>query len=264
MDFWFFVKKLISAFSMPLTIAVLLLAIAIFMLWFDKSRNAGKWMATIGIIFLYLISFAPFSNLLLAPIEQSYPYYQYSEDKSSAEKVGFIVVLGHISKDDPNLPLSSRLSPETINRLVEGISIYRQHKGSKLIFSGVNSEEYGSHPERVKQMSIALGVPEADIIVVNGPKDTHDEARAIKSIVNTEKFALVTSASHMQRAMALFLGQGLNPVAAPTYFRVKAGKSIGFFPSPFAIEKTQFAVYEYLGYLWSKLAGQQGEKGITH
>jgi len=62
----------------------------------------------------------------------------------------------------------------------------------------------------------------------------------------------------MLRAMILFEGQGLQPIAAPTYFRVKA-QGIGlfsFFPSPFAIEKTQFAVHEYLGLLWSQLAGQ--------
>ena len=136
MGLWFFVKKLISAFSMPLTIAILLLAVAIFLLWFEKSRNLGKWMASAGIIFLYLISFTPFSNLLLAPIEQTYPYYQYAEEKSPAEKINYIVVLGHRSKKDPKLPLSSRLSYVTINRLVEGISIYRQNSGCKLIFSG--------------------------------------------------------------------------------------------------------------------------------
>jgi len=239
---------------------MLLLSIAVCMLWFEKSRNAGKWMASAGVIFLYLISFSPFSNLLLAPIEQTYSYYSSSGEESSAEKINYIVVLGHRSKADPKLPLSSRLSYVSINRLVEGISIYRQHKGSKLIFSGGYSEENGSHPQRVKLMAIALGVPKADIIVVDGSRDTHDEAIAIKPIVKSERFVLVSSASHMWRSMALFKGQGLNPIAAPTYFRVKAYERIGFFgffPSPFAIEKTQFAIHEYLGYLWSKLKGQQ-------
>jgi len=251
MEFGFLIKKLISAFAMPLTANILLLAIAIFMLWFNKSKNIGKWIASFSIITLYLISFSPFSNLLLEPIEKTYPAYQATD-----KKIKYIIVLGHRSKNDPQLPLSSQLSYVTINRLVEGISIYHQHKGSKLIFSGWSNLKYGSHPERVKKMAIALGVPKQDIIIVNGPKDTYSEAIAIKPIVENQFFVLVSSASHMKRAMSLFIAQGLNPVPAPTHFRVKSQNGISFFPSPFAIEKTQFAVHEYLGLVWSKILGQ--------
>ncbi len=73
--------------------------------------------------------------------------------------------------------------------------------GSKLIFTGgvaktntVSTAEVGA---RVAQ---SLGVPREQIITLDLPKDTEEEAAAVKQAIGDCLFLLVTSASHLPRA----------------------------------------------------------------
>ncbi|MBF0265257.1 MAG: YdcF family protein [Gammaproteobacteria bacterium] len=255
MDYSFILKKFISTSLMPLSVFLILFFIGLFLLWGKQYKKTAKVLITIAFIWFYLISFYPVSNALLMPIERTYLKF---EQNNYQKDISYIIVLGHSSKEDNFLPLSSQLTPVTVVRLVEGIRIYRQYSGSKLIFSGGKTKEKGSHPLRVKNMAVALGVPEKDIILIEGPKDTFDEAVAIAPIVKNSSSVLVTSASHMKRSIALFSGQGVAPIPAPTYFRAKKESNfsiLSFFPSYSAIEKTQLAIHEYLGIIWSKLIG---------
>ena len=75
-----------------------------------------------GVLFLLIISFFPFSEWLLGPIEKSYPYYHFEK-----VPISYVVVFGHYSKEDSYHPLSSQLSNVSVHRLIEGISI-RAHQ----------------------------------------------------------------------------------------------------------------------------------------
>lgn len=254
MIFWFYLKKTIAGFLMPFSLVTLMLVVGVILLWMKRTHKLGQWLVSFGVLSLLIISFFPFSGWLLGPIEKSYPYYQFEE-----ASISYVVVLGHYSKEDLYHPISSQLSNVSVHRLIEGISIYRQHSGSKLIFSGGKNDHDGSHPERMKKMAVALGVPVDEILLVEGTMDTYDEAVKIKSVVNNKPLILVTSASHMRRSMDLFAGQGMKAIAAPAYFRVYASSQfsfLNFFPSPLSIEQTQVAIYEYLGILWSDLSGK--------
>jgi uncharacterized SAM-binding protein YcdF (DUF218 family) len=96
-----------------------------------------------------------------------------------------------------------------------------------------------------------LGVAEKKIIRLPLSRDTREEARYMKWEVGAEPFRLVTSATHMPRAMLTFLGAGLAAEAAPTDFigrpnylwRLDAG----------TLDTSQRAIHEYLGLLWLKL-----------
>lgn len=73
----------------------------------------------------------------------------------------------------------------------------------------VSTAEVGA---RVAQ---SLGVPRSDIITLDKPKDTEEEAAAVKQAIGDAPFLLVTSASHLPRAMIFFQHAGLNPLPAP-------------------------------------------------
>ncbi|MFT4941819.1 MAG: uncharacterized SAM-binding protein YcdF (DUF218 family), partial [Paraglaciecola sp.] len=78
----------------------------------------------------------------------------------------------------------------------------------------------------------------------------------IKAHLSGAKFALVTSASHMQRAMKLFQDQGLKPIAAPTEHLVRHTKSRPWqymLPNSKNISKMERWWYEILGRTWLKL-----------
>jgi len=73
-----------------------------------------------------------------------------------------------------------------------------------------------------------------------------------------EQFVLVTSASHMPRAVALFRAAGLKPLPSSADFKSLESKYSpwDFFPSAGALEKSRRFVYECMGIAWAKLIGQ--------
>jgi uncharacterized SAM-binding protein YcdF (DUF218 family) len=86
--------------------------------------------------------------------------------------------------------------------------------------------------------------------------DTSQQALALKKLVGTEPFALVTSASHMSRAMALCKKQGLHPVAAPTEHRARqtAIPPDGLWvPKVDGLKKMTTVFYEYIGLAWARI-----------
>jgi uncharacterized SAM-binding protein YcdF (DUF218 family) len=100
-----------------------------------------------------------------------------------------------------------------------------------------------------------MDIPSRDLILSDQAKDTEEEARLIQTRVGKDPLILVTSASHMPRAVALFKKRGMNPIPAPAAHLVKARSGIipgDFFPSAEGPLKAQLFVHEYLGILWSK------------
>lgn len=164
---------------------------------------------------------------------------------------------GHIS--DAELPITSQINNISLVRLIEGIRIYRKHTGSKLILSGGSGFDPIPNAKIMANIAMELGVNEKDIIVESKSKDTKDEAKLIKPIVDNKPFILVTCASHMHRSILMFKKLGMNPIPAPTGHKVKNRRSPSFgsfFPNALNLHKSERAFYEYLGILWAKLRGQ--------
>ena len=78
----------------------------------------------------------------------------------------------------------------------------------------------------------------------------------IRDIVLDDPFVLVTSATHMKRAVALFNFHGLDPIPAPTYFLIKESDRVTPMPSSGSLGKSEAAFHEYLGIVWANLMGQ--------
>lgn len=78
----------------------------------------------------------------------------------------------------------------------------------------VSTAEVGA---RVAQ---SLGVPHEQIITPDLPKDTEEEAAAVKQAIGDAPFLLVTSASHLPRAMIFFSAGRVKSATSP-------GESVG-------------------------------------
>lgn len=233
MDFAFTLKKIVSASIMPLSITLLLLLIGL--LFLDKrTLKKAQLFFTIGFICLITISYQPFSNALLSSLES-----KYQKLDAIPKNVHHILLLG----GDVN------------NRGWEALRLYHKIENAKIITSGYEGEY--SIPEAIRTANIfyELGIPKEDIIIHATPKDTKEEAIKIKEVLGVQPFILVTSAYHMPRAMALFEKEGLHPIAAPTDFRAKTTKYASV-PKGKNLVKTEIALHEYIGLIWSKIKGQ--------
>jgi uncharacterized SAM-binding protein YcdF (DUF218 family) len=162
--------------------------------------------------------------------------------------------------DDANLPIAVRLNDESIARLVEGVRVSRVLNGCKLVLSG-GPEIGGSSPaQAMAQLAQDLGVSRQSMILETQSRDTEDEARFVAPIVGEQLFILVTEASHMPRAMALFRKWRTHPIADPIDFRSRHSQALAgadqSFPSAGGLNGSERAVYEYLGYAWEKILGK--------
>ena len=117
---------------------------------------------------------------------------------------------GHIVDD--KIPPTSELSRSGLMRLAEGIRILRMYPGSKLILSGYAAGSEVSNARMMAKVALALGVAKPDIILLETAKDTWEEARQAAAFVNNKNLIVVTSASHMKRALNEFYSAGLNHI----------------------------------------------------
>lgn len=245
----FLVKKFISQFLMPFPIFLILIGIGIFF-WRKGNDKIAKRMFFAALIWISLLSYPPFSSMLLKPLENTYPKIDMNTPLPN-----YIHVLGSGHTSNRNLPLSSELGSNSLIRVTEGVAIYKSHPNMKLIFSGYGGDDPISNARMNRDMAIVLGVNPNDIILLEAPKDTEDEAIAAKKIVGNESLVLVTSASHMVRASALFRKNGVKVIEAPTDFQVKQDDSIWQFPSAGGLSRSESAFHEYIGLIWSKFRG---------
>ena len=245
----FEVKKFIASFLSPFPIFFILLGIAIY-LWYRGDERRAKFLFLFSVLWITLLSYPPFSALLIKPLENAYPKVRLGTPIPH-----YIHVLGNGHTSNARLPLSSELNLVSLARVNEGVALYKSHPNMTLIFSGFGHKDRISNARKNAHMAIALGVSPNDIILLETPKDTAEEALAAKKIVGSQPVILVTSASHMVRASALFRQRGLTVVEAPTDFQVKKEESIWQFPSSGGLYRSEAAFHEYLGLIWGKMKG---------
>ena len=242
----FVFKKIVSAFLLPIPIGLFLLLLAFFYLMFNSYKKA-KIFLFLGLAWFFIFSFQPFSIALLSPLENSH------KALIETPKVNYILVLGSGHKSDESLSITSQVKMVGINRVVEGIRHYKNLENAKLIVSGYSATDENSHAFMQEKLAISLGVKQEDIIRLDTPKDTKEEAIEVKKIVGDNELILVTSASHMKRSFLLFKKEGLNVIASPTNNLAYEDDSYSAYFSAKNLRNCEMAIHEYLGLLYSYL-----------
>lgn len=253
----FLLKKLIAPFLMPVPFCLALVLAGLALLWLTRRQRAGKCLATLGASALLLLGYGAVSGRLLATLERQHA--PATDVSAAAGRVRWVVVLGGGSSSDAELPAAMRLSEGTLARLVEGIRLQRQLPGSRLLLSG--GSVFGSAPdaETMGALSVELGVDPASLDLDGVSPDTETQAEVVRARLGTEEFYLVTSASHMPRALALFRKAGTHPLPAPTHFLTQTDRGLSpseFFPSAGGLRRAEAVTYEYLGLAWAKVRGK--------
>lgn len=70
-----------------------------------------------------------------------------------------------------------------------------------MVFTGARGANTLSNAETAARVAESLGVPRRDIVVLDRPVDTEQEAAQVAKLIGRQPFLLVTSANHLPRAM---------------------------------------------------------------
>ncbi|KFX07148.1 hypothetical protein KP22_03395 [Pectobacterium betavasculorum] len=258
----FTLKKFVGGLLQPLPLLLLLMGVGLLLLWCTQRQRSGKTLILASWLMLILLSLQPVADRLLLPLESQYPTWQQTPQ---ASKIDYIVVLGGGYTFNAEWAPSSNLISNSLPRVTEGIRLYHANPGSTLIFTGGAAQ--GNPVSSAKTAALvaeSLGIPRQDIVILDTPRDTEEEAAETAKIVGDRPFLLVTSANHLPRAIRFFQAQGLTPIPAPAN-QMAITSALNpwekVFPSAYYLSHSERAWYETLGRLWQLL---KETTGVAH
>lgn len=182
----------------------------------ERVKPWGRRILTIGSLWLMLLAAGIPFNLIGQWLENRYPPVLDISSVPGVEGVAWVVVLGGGHRADASLPPSAYLREAALYRNVEGIRLHRLLPESRLLFTGFGGAARESSAEIGAEVAVSLGVNPGRIVTADSPRTTAEEARAVRELVGEGPVVLVTSATHMPRAVRLFEQEGIVVIPAPT------------------------------------------------
>jgi uncharacterized SAM-binding protein YcdF (DUF218 family) len=259
--------QLIEFLTSPVGLVTIFFAAGFSFFPFKKLRRLGKKLliASAGLIFIYV--FSPISEILVWNLEKQYPSSPRIDSKTRVDRI--VVLAGYAVESKSQIPVAE-VSEETLRRISEGIRIYRQLPGAKLVIPGAPVNR-GDRPisEIMASVMQELGVSKDDIIVETRSINTRTNLAHVNMLIGASPFILVTSACDLPRAMGVARKLKMNAIPAPAgawtlrEYRVSMNfrewiKAIaaGFAnPSYERLGRLQWAYHEYVGIAWYRFRG---------
>lgn len=244
-------KKILTILIFPASVLSLIGIWFSFLLVKNKVTTKVKYIFIVSFALFILITMQPTAAIMVNSLENNYVSLL---DTNKIKEAEYIIVLGGGYNDGEEMPASSLLSNSSLARLVEGIRLKQINKNAKLIFSGGKpfTENY-SEANIYQRAYQSLTKDTLPNILSESPHNTKSEADEAFKLVGNKKMILVTSSTHMPRAMYLFEKMGCNVTPAPCEFLIKTLKYYPNFPSGNSIKQTEIAIHEYIGLLGYKL-----------
>jgi uncharacterized SAM-binding protein YcdF (DUF218 family) len=237
-------------------IAVMVLTGAALLLW--RPRWGRRWLIGYAIAF-WFCSTPLGSGLIAGPLTRG---FHPIEDRREADEVGAIVVLGggtyEVAAGSVRLGYPT---DETASRIAEAVRVFRLLGDQPpIVASGGRPRTHQgvAEAEVIAAHLAHLQVPSDHVLVDTNSLTTREQAVAVTRLLlarGIRRFALVTSPTHMWRAVLVFRAQGADvvPSAAPPGSPAMA-EQLFFMPNGESLQLSDDALYDYASifYYWAR------------
>ena len=216
----YFATKLLLAALLPSALLVECAAIGLlFRRWW-----LGRALLTLGIAGLVLCLTLPVESWALRPLEQRFPPVT-----TYPARLDGVIVLGgaidELTSRDHDTPVLN----EAANRITTFAILARHYPAARLVFTGGSGalvQGVTTEAQYARTLLADLGVPPDRVVFEDRSLTTHENATFTRDLVRPqpgEVWALVTSASHMPRSVAVFRQAGWDILPWPTGPRGRTG-----------------------------------------
>lgn len=265
-----YLSKLLPNLIYPAGLMTILLLVGLVLCRSSRSKN--RVMLLILLFILICGNKLP-GAYLIRQLEQAYAPYDGTETADA------IVILGGgtVTRSAPRRIVEVNGAGD---RVIYAVQLYRDGAAQKILAGGsyirwlspeVRTEGSVSSPaSEMAELMTMFGVPKEDILIQDRSLNTAEEAEEDAIILKNlglKKIILVSSATHMRRAVPLFEKQGLEVIPAPTDYSFSDSEwedllhvewenlYTYILPTIGNIQSLQNALKEYLGYFVYHLRG---------
>ena len=238
------------------------LTVGLLFLWRSRSMVKAAWWSLLAIWSVTTFTgWTCFPERLLASLERPWAGRMLTD----LPKADAVLFLGGGAKGSRGELIGLDLMNAS-DRITTAIELVRMGKAPVLVAGGTtrpSTEKHPSEGEATEKWIKNWQLTSVPIYQLGVCANTHDEALSMKKLVDQhgwKSVLLVTSASHMERAVGTFAKQGISVIPVPCAFNtgVNVRDQVTEWISPPDGQKVDFVsgwLYEKLGYLSYWLRG---------
>ena len=224
---------------------------------FNLVGLLGRKLLLIGILLFYILGIKPTGEALLRPLELRYAPFRDGEGYSYD---AVVVLSGRTQWQSPTKTWTI-LGTNSLDRLACGMRVVRQGAAPILVVSGGAGGPFGPTTpiaDMMREFAIKFGIPSSAIRTESKSRTTAEQAKEVRRVLSdARRIVLVTDASHLPRATAVFRKQGFDVAPYPCTY-LTSPDSWGprdFLPSSEGFYLVYTAIHEYVGIAAYKVMG---------
>ncbi|WP_340679146.1 YdcF family protein [Paraglaciecola sp.] len=245
-------SQIVSVLSSPLVHAPFFYIVIYILGTLSSQKKFFKYLSFIPILWFFLCSMTYPSVVLIKSLENKYPVINVESNEWRDTQA--IVVLACNYFEDDELPFVSRWPNCSLQRNLHAVLMYQNYPLPIYLAGDIlGDDDLVAQAIHNKQFFEKFGIAAQNIFTISKGKTTETEVSALATILNGKKIALVTSASHLPRAVAYFSNFGIKVVPVPVehFSRRKIELTIGL-PNALSLYRSERAIHEYLGLIYQR------------
>ena len=218
---WFWV------FAEPGRVIVAALAVGIVLLWTPWAR-AGRWLASLGIAVLLMVSVFPVGAAMNAGLENRFPQIDVLPPAADG-----VIVLGGATQPGLFRARGQIAMNDNGERLIEFVRLARRYENAVLIYTGGGKSanpEIPTEADVAREVMVATGLDPDRVLFESSATNTYENAVFAARLVEPARgpiWLLVTSAAHMPRAVGSFRAAGWDVIPYPVDFNSAGPTGLG-------------------------------------
>lgn len=254
----FIFSKIVAWITQPLFWVLLVLISA----WVLARRRPALARPALGwsAVLVALIGWMPLPELLIRTLEA--PYAEISPETDISGYAGIVVLGGGTARGHLQADYRHPLTNDAGERLSVSAALALKNPGTTVIYTGGEGDPHGGGPseaERARGFYDSLGVPDGQVRYESVSRNTYENAvltAELPGINPQNRWLLLTSAWHMQRAKATFEKAGWNVTAYPVDFRAESSPRWTRYSMQAGVSDWQMVLNEYVGWVAYRLTGR--------